>query len=208
VTAIDVLIDLDATMKRHATAANARLLKGFPQGFALDATHYPHLTCLQAYVRTSELDRVDAAIEKILAGESPKSWKLTAYRYDAGPWDGLMLAGIYVQPTGELLSFQKKLIEALSPFTAKSGTWAAFFSPKSDAAVDQRIIEYVAAYGSDGTGPKFKPHVTIGVASPESLGTLLDGKFDPFVWSPEGVSVYQLGRFGTARKKLKAWSVR
>jgi len=46
------------------------------------------------------------------------------------------------------------------------------------------------------------------VASEESVGTLLDEKLDPFVWSPASVSVYQLGRFGAARKKLKAWSVR
>src|SRR3989304_2481749 len=36
VTAIDVLLEPDATMLRHAAANNARLLKVFPKGFALD----------------------------------------------------------------------------------------------------------------------------------------------------------------------------
>jgi hypothetical protein len=32
--------------------ANARLLKVFPEGFALDASHHPHITMLQQFVRT------------------------------------------------------------------------------------------------------------------------------------------------------------
>jgi hypothetical protein len=39
VTAIDILLEPDATMVKHAEAANARLLKQFPKGFALGPTH-------------------------------------------------------------------------------------------------------------------------------------------------------------------------
>jgi hypothetical protein len=35
-TAIDVLLEPDATMLAHAEVTNARLLEAFPQGFALD----------------------------------------------------------------------------------------------------------------------------------------------------------------------------
>ena len=44
VTAIDIALEPDATMIQHAQAANARLLKVFPKGFALDATHHPHIS--------------------------------------------------------------------------------------------------------------------------------------------------------------------
>ena len=37
VTAIDILLEPDATMLRHAEANNARLLAVFPKGFGLDA---------------------------------------------------------------------------------------------------------------------------------------------------------------------------
>ncbi|MFM9101715.1 MAG: hypothetical protein ACKOPS_10410 [Cyanobium sp.] len=52
VTAIDVLLEPDATMLAHAEAANARLLEVFPQGFALDEAHRPHITLLQCFVPT------------------------------------------------------------------------------------------------------------------------------------------------------------
>ena len=62
VTAIDILLEPDATMLQHSEANNARLLKVYPKGFALDAAHRPHITMVQCYVRTADLDQVyDAA---------------------------------------------------------------------------------------------------------------------------------------------------
>ncbi|MGO4841251.1 hypothetical protein AB4144_54245, partial [Rhizobiaceae sp. 2RAB30] len=55
VTAVDILLDPDATMIQHAQAANERLRKSFPEGFALDETHQPHISVLQRYVRTADL---------------------------------------------------------------------------------------------------------------------------------------------------------
>lgn len=52
VTAIDIALEPDATMMHHAHADNARLLKTFPKGFSLDATHHAHVTMLQQFVRT------------------------------------------------------------------------------------------------------------------------------------------------------------
>jgi len=54
-TAIDIALEPDATMIQRTQADNARLLKGFPKGFALDATHHPHVTMLQQFVRTADL---------------------------------------------------------------------------------------------------------------------------------------------------------
>jgi hypothetical protein len=61
VTAIDILLEPDATMLQHAAANNARLLKEYPKGFALDAAHTPHITLLQCFIRTADLDKLYAA---------------------------------------------------------------------------------------------------------------------------------------------------
>src|ERR1700749_5079592 len=81
VTAIDILLDPDATMIQHATAANAQLLKSYPKGFTLGGAHERHITMLQRYVRTADLPKVYAAADAVFAKENPTSWKLTAYRY-------------------------------------------------------------------------------------------------------------------------------
>jgi hypothetical protein len=81
VTAIDILLEPDATMVQHAQADNARLLKAYPTGFALDPTHQPHLTLIQQFVRTADLEKVYAAANQVLAKENAANWNLKAIRY-------------------------------------------------------------------------------------------------------------------------------
>jgi phosphoglycolate phosphatase-like HAD superfamily hydrolase len=207
VTAIDILLEPDATMVKNAEAANARLRKSFPQGFALDATHQPHISCLQRYVNTADLGKVYEAVGKVLAGEKLATWKLKAYKYYYIPWKNIGLPGIVIEPTDDLIRFQQKLIDAIAPFTEKTGTAEAYVSTKEDPEINQPTIDYVADFVPNQTGKKFNPHVSIGIASQDFLKRMLDEKFEAFTFSPAGVSVYHLGNMGTARKKLKGWDV-
>ncbi len=207
VTAIDIALDPDATMIQHAVAANARLLKVFPKGFALDATHHPHITILQCYVRTADLDKVYAAAGKVLAKEAVVGWTLAAFKYYYSPSKELGNASIGVKPTDNLLKLQQKLVAAIVPVTVQTGTAAAFVTTPEEPEINQPTIDYVAAFVPKQTGKNFNPHVTIGVATGEYLKGMLAEPFDAFTFSPAGVSVYQLGNFGTARKQLKAWEL-
>jgi len=204
VTAIDIALEPDQTMIQHAQADNARLLKAFPKGFSLDATHHPHVTMLQQFVRTADLEKVYAAVNKVLADEKPTTWKLRAYRYYYIPSPPIGLAGIVVEPTPDLHRLQQKIIDAVTPFTVKTGTPAAFMSTENGRDIQKALILYVANFLRIGSGKKFNPHVTIGVATIPYLKKMLAEPFDAFTFSPAGASVYQLGAFGTARKELKA----
>ena len=108
ITAIDVTLDPDSTMIQRAETVNARLRMSYPNGFALDKTHHPHISCLRV-VRTSDLDKFLRRFGKILNEEKPAAWKLKAFKYTYIPWKDLGLAGIVVEPTDNLLRFQQKL---------------------------------------------------------------------------------------------------
>ena len=205
VTAIDIALEPDATMIQHAKAANDRLLKEIPKGFALDATHHPHVSVLQQFVRTADLDKVYAAADAVLAKEKPTSWKLKAFKYYYIPDPPVGLAGIVAEPTDDLLRLQREIIEAVTPFTEKTGTPAAFMRFTEDGRdIQHSLIEYVANFVRIAAGKNFNPHVTIGVGTEEY--TEQDaGRAIP------GVHVLTCGRvglpawvtFGTARKELK-----
>jgi hypothetical protein len=137
VTAIDILLEPDATMIEKATAANERLLKAFPEGFALDDTHTPHISVLQRYVKTADLDKVYEAVGSVLAREKPASWELKAYKYFYVVWDDLGLAGISIEPTADLIRYQQKLIDAVAPLTLSTGTAAAFLTTTEDPDINQ-----------------------------------------------------------------------
>src|SRR5262245_45180921 len=203
VTAIDIALEPDATMLQHAKAANARLLKSFPKGFILDETHHPHVTMLQQFVRTDDLDKVYAAANAVLAKEKPRAWTLKAFKYYYIPDAPFGLAGIVVEPTEDLHRLQNELIKAVEPYTVKTGTPAAFFSEDGGRDIQKSLIEYVANFVTIAAGKRFNPHVTIGVGTETYLNQMLAEPFPSFTFSATGASIYQLGTFGTARKKLR-----
>ena len=207
VTAIDILLEPDATMLKHAKAVNARLLKVYPKGFALDAAHRPHITLIQRFVRTGDLDKVYAAAGRVLTGARVTRMKLEAFKHYYIPIKDTGVAGIVARPTPELIKLQQDLITAVAPFTAETGTWAAFVTTPDDPN-NAALIEYVSAFVPKATGERFNPHVTTGVAPRAYLDQMLAEPFKAFTFSPAGAAVYQLGQFGTAAKKLKELDVK
>jgi 2'-5' RNA ligase len=208
VTAIDIALEPDATMTQRAHADNARLLKVYPNGYALDATHHAHVTMLQQFVRTTDLDELYTAVGQVMAKEKPTDWKLKAFKYYYIPEPPIGLAGIVVEPTPDLLRLQQELIDAVMPFTVKTGTAAAFVSTEDGRDIQASLIYYVANFVTIAAGEKFNPHVTIGVGTETYLKEMLAKPYQSFTFSPVGASVYQLGTFGTARKELKALTLK
>src|SRR4051812_23148144 len=197
VTAIDIALEPDATMIQHAKDANARLLKSFPKGFALDETHHPHVTMVQQFVRTTDLDKIFAAANAVLAKEKPRAWVLKSFKYYYIPDASFGVAGIVAEPTDDLRRLQDELLAAVRPYTVKTGTPAAFFSEVGGRDIQKPLIEYVANFTRIAAGKRFNPHVTIGVATRTYLNKMLAEPFPAFTFSPAGASVYQLGTFGT-----------
>jgi hypothetical protein len=208
VTAINILLEPDATMLQHSEANNARLLKVFPKGFALDAMHRPHITLLQRFVRTADLDKIYAAAGKVFAGTPVLGLRLEAFRYYYIPSGTIGLAGVVARPSPELRELQQDLIDAVAPFTLATGRSDAFATTADDPVIDPLLIDYVSTFVPKSTGEHFSPHVTTGIAPRDYLDKMLAEPFESFTFSPAGAAVYQLGQFGTAAKKLHVWGLK
>src|SRR5438046_9724086 len=208
ITAIDILLEPDATMIQHATATNDRLLKVFPKGFALDATHRPHVTLVQRFVRTEDLDKVYAAVGKVFASANVSGLKLEAFKYYYMPVKDLGLSGIVIKPTPELLALEKQVIDAVTPFVVETGTSAAFVTTPEDPEVLPELITYVSEFVPKHSGEHYHPHVTTGLAPRPYLDEMLKEPFAAFTFSPAGAAVYHLGHFGTAAKKLHEFELK
>ena len=207
ITAIDILLEPDATMLEHATANNARLLKIYPNGFALDAAHRPHITLLQCFVRTADLDKVYDVVGRVLAKAPVNTMTLEAFKYYYAPSGGTGVAGICAKPTQEILKLQADIIAAAKPYLIETGPIAAFTAPHQDPAIDSAIIDYVSTFIPKMSGEQFNPHVSTGVAPKDYLDRMLLEPFVPFTFKPAGAAVYQLGPYGTAARKLKDWNL-
>jgi hypothetical protein len=209
ITAVDIVLEPDATMIQRAHDANAGLLKNFSTGYALGDEHAPHISVMGGYVYTERLDKLFTAAAKVLASEKVTSWKLKAIKYYYIPLKEIGLGGIVVEPTADMIRLQKELIDAAAPFMApaSSGTSAAFATTPKDPEINQPTIDAVATYLSGHTGEHYSPHVTIGVGTKEHLDALLGAPFPTFTFSVVGVSAYQFGNFGTAAKRLHSFKL-
>jgi len=208
-TAIDVLIDPDQATIERARAVNARMLQSLPQGWALDDTHLPHITTLQRYVRTADLDQVYAAVEKTVAQTDMASLSYQAVKIAHADWGfpGYGPAVLLVQVSPEVLDFQARLVAAVASFVESGGTAEAFVADPGEV-ISPTIIKWVEGYvpAQIGAG-NYLPHLTVGAAKFDDLKVIEAEPFDAFTVHPAGVAVYHLGNNGTARKLLKAWPV-
>jgi 2'-5' RNA ligase superfamily len=208
VTAIEILLEPDEVMVRHAAAANAHLLSVYPSGYKLDALHAPHITMVQRFVRTADLDKAYAAAGKVFARENVNGMKLraTGYYYDHDKSIGL--AGIVIEPTPELIKLQQDLLDAVAPYAEKTGTVAAFATNRENPDVNPAGIAAIVKFVPKASGKNFNPHVSVGIAEAGYLNGMFTQPFDPFTFSTVGASVYQVGNNGTAMTKLHSFQLK
>jgi len=196
--AVDVLLQPDQAMVAKADALNARLRSDHPDGYSLDATHAPHITLLQCYVRARDLDAVTAAISGILTAERPTEMRMEAQAIVYTLWGGLALTLINTERTAELMRLQQRVVDAVKPFAVTGGTAAAFAGGDANA----ETVAWVEGFMTAATGASYSPHVTSGVASEAFVKRIVAEPFATFTFRPVGVALYQLGNFGTAARML------
>ncbi|MGL4256134.1 MAG: hypothetical protein ACRCSL_07345 [Microbacterium sp.] len=207
-TAVDILLEPDASMLARAGAENTRMLASIPSppGFHLDEHHRPHITTLQRYVKTEDLDRVYAAIESVVASLDLSSLTFTAEaikHMEVQP--GIGIAAIVVKPGPEVLDFQARLIEALRPYTGAGGTADAYVRTDAEPDINDATLTYIENYVPEHSGANYLAHVTVGIAKLDDLTGIEAEAFEPLTFSASAVSIYQLGNNGTAAKQLKTF---
>ena len=205
VTAIDILLLPDETMIDHAQADNARLRANYPAGFALDAEHRPHITLLQRYVRTNDLDKVFAAVQRVFDEQRPVGWELEATGCFFVDFDNMGLAGIVIRPTSQLRTLQKAIVEAVEPYTVPDGTSAAFVTAAGQTEINASSRDYVGTFVPEQLGAKYGPHVTTGVGQFDFVRAMKAAPFADFRFKVADAAVFHLGDYCTAAKELWKW---
>jgi hypothetical protein len=203
IIAIDILLEPDATMLAHAQASNTRLRAAFPQGFALDAQHSPHITLLQCFVAARDVGALCDAVGVAADNAHATGMELRAVRHGYTPGPGMGVAGIWMAVTPELLRLQADVIAAAAPFMETTAGIDAFTAGHDNPAFDTALIDYVSGFVEHGAGTKFDPHVSTGVAPTAYLDTMVAEPFAAFDFTATGAAVYQLGPFGTAARLLQ-----
>ena len=206
-TAVDIMIQPDANAIERAREVNRRMPLSIPAGLTLDDTHLPHVTMLQRYLITADLDQAYVAIESTIAATdvAALSYHVPGITYSEhwGP-PGQAAAVLGVHPNQQVLDLQAALLAAVTPFTGTGGTDAAFVTDPGQQ-ISATTKDWVETYQANQVGANYTAHLTVGLATVADLKAMQAEPFDEFDVRPVGLAVYQLGNNGTARARLKAW---
>jgi 2'-5' RNA ligase len=200
--AINILLDPDAATVERAQATNARLRRDYPGGFALDANHAPHITLLQRFVHTADLDQVAMAVVEVLRTEQSLHWQSKATGLYDLAYKNLALVGIVIEPTEDLIRLQQRMIDAIAPFAVEKGTGEAFAPRPDGGAISQPTVDYVNTFVGPRTGQNYHPHLTVGIGTRDFVDALKAEPFEAFSFRAVSVSLYQVGDYGVAQNKL------
>lgn len=200
--AIDVLLLPDETMMAEASEWNARMRELTPEGFDLDASHQPHVTLLQRHVARADLDELLAKVAELRNNHDLAGLTMVANGLYHIPTGDQGLAGITVEPSGELLELQRAVIDAVQPHDAGPADASAYAPDPTNTPFDDFLFQYVETFVPEQTGENFNPHVTIGLAPKSWLEEAEAAPFDRFTFGAADLAVYQLGNFGTAAVRL------
>jgi len=209
-TAIDILVNPTDDAIDHARQINARMRRSVPEGFALDDTHQPHITTLQRYVLTQDLDSVYDAVHHVIGTTDMATLSYQAVEIGHADWGvpGQGLAAIVLQPSAQVLDFQAALLKGITPFVGSGGSATAFVTDHDNTDISQSTRDWVEHYVPNQFGAgHYIAHITVGFATLDDLKKIEAEAFDAFTVRPASLSVYQLGNSGTARRELKRWPI-
>ena len=191
IVATDLAFLLPDPLNRAVTAINRTLLPP-PDGFRFDATHLPHLTIVQQFVRRDALGEIGDTITRAI-GE-----------LDAIPLVTTELAAgrvartLGVALTAELAALHRRLLDDLAPFQEGAAAPGAFWTDGDQPRPAD--VEWVASFRQRSARASFVPHITIGIGR---IKTTLD----PSRFTASEVALCQLGRFCTCRRVLDTWTL-
>jgi len=203
--AINIFFNPDEFMMGKAKTANNAILTDYPHGFAFSSEYIPHITLLQLFVPTKDLDDVFKVVERTLSHIDISKFRLKALKYKYYPVGKLGLNTIDIDTSEKIVHFQENLIKAMAPYKVSGGTASAFFKTPKEPTITPETIKYVEEFELVATGENYTPHLTVGLASQSFLDDLLVNPYEQFSFTLTGLSICQLGNLGTCRKLLKRW---
>lgn len=188
--ALDVAVLPPAGVAAKAMATSAALPAEESRGLRLDGDHLPHVTLMQLFARTNEMDEVMARVEDTLRGVAPLALRVTGAGHGAGT------VSMTVEKAPPLVALHERLMEALRGLERPDGGTGAFFEGEGRL----RDVLWVSGYRLKSSFHHFEPHITLGHgAQPPAV--------EPFAFEAGDVAVCHLGRFCTCRRVLRRWTL-
>jgi len=158
---------------------------------------------LQRFVRTRTRKGLHCA-RQVFASEKPTSWKLKAFKYYYIPSPPVALLGLSSSRPKICLGIQQKIIDAVTPFTEKTGTPGAFMSTE-DARTSRVLASTTWPIRDNRSRQKIQSACHNRGRHRSLFERYARGTFEAFTFSPAGASVYHLAVLVQLVRNSRPW---
>ena len=189
--AIDVAILLSGPARTVVERLNAGFDHAPGAGFRFDASHHPHVTLSQHFVRRGRLSEVRRLVGDVMGRLDPFEIRVIGAR--AGRTSQILA----VEASATLGQLHERLMDALGNEEV-TGDAAAFQADGEPARPAD--VAWVEGFRERSSYARYDPHVTVGIG-PRPLSAA------PFDFPVEEIALCRLGRFCTCRERLASWTL-
>lgn len=189
--AVDVAILLSGDARTVVEHLNAGFDPAPDAGFRFDASHHPHVTLSQHFVRRGRLAEVRRLVGGVVGRFEAFEARVTGAR--AGRTSQVLT----VEPSAPLRQLHERLMDAMQDeeVPGDAGAFQADGAPARPADV-----AWVEGFRARSSYARYDPHVTVGIG-PRPLSAA------PFRFPVEEIALCRLGRFCTCRDRLASWTL-
>ena len=185
--ALDIAILLPPETSTSVELLNTQL-SAPPEGFRFSARRLPHISLVQQFSPTTELNAIEQTIAGIVSKHPPIDLTLASITTSE------TTSSIAVTPSPVLDTLHRRLMDQLAIFDVGLGDERAFINTDATPTDAARQFRTEAAYDA------FAPHVTLGVGTIKT--TIPKTTFTASV-----IALCILGRFCTCQKVLASWEL-
>ena len=193
--ALDIAILLPPETSTSVELLNTQL-SAPPEGFRFSARRLPHISLVQQFSPTAELNVIEQTIAGVVSKHPPIDLTLASITTSE------TTSSLTVTPSPVLDTLHRRLMDQLAIFDVGLGDERAFINTDATPtdAARLRDITWVSQFRTEAAYDAFAPHVTLGVGTIKT--TIPKTTFTASV-----IALCILGRFCTCQKVLASWEL-
>ena len=193
--ALDIAILLPPETSTSVELLNTQL-SAPPEGFRFSARRLPHISLVQQFSPTTELNVIEQTIAGVVSKHPPIDLTVASITTSE------TTSSLTVTPSPVLDTLHRRLMDQLAIFDVGLGDERAFINTDATPtdAARLRDITWVSQFRTDAAYDAFAPHVTLGVGAIKT--TIPKTTFTASV-----IALCILGRFCTCQKVLASWEL-
>lgn len=149
-----------------------------------------HITMVRRFVRSSEVHEVCAALGAVMGSTNLATLKLKA--------TGSNATALLLDPSQDLRRLEERMADALHLFSENPADAHEYIATPDRSPMDEAVIAAVYNFVPEHSGVNFRPQLLVAPGQTPAA--------DSVVVNATGLSVYQIGRSGTADRVLWTWT--